>query len=263
VRELPAICPHCEEVILCKSKHPFLQCPECAVAIALSEAATKIEAICENPANIREVILRCIELQKDGKDKVARGILEKLESYHPQNEEVSYLVVRASNYDYVPVKRYLLKFAPSKKQVPFAEEFLDNAMIGNKMEMMDLFKQYIENKIEQKKQREYKILLQEAKEQYTGRSELGQGKLSLFLFFLVGALINIATLPIFIIIDIAFYFYLMIGLSLFGVEMALLFLHNRKYGNRIGMEPKERLVMVAFMCSLLIVVLAMVLGSIY
>jgi len=209
----------------------------------------------------------CISLEKEYGAEVPLQILEKLQSKHPHNESVAFTYVRVSGYRPDLARQYLKTFAPIKKAVPFAADFLDNTMEPANASCAPQFAQYIENKLPADKQKKYKEKLGQLKETYTGSSNSGDGMMLMYAFYVAGAVVNIALAVMFFLLplDIRTMYkigiHIVIMMAVFGIEMLVLFLHNRTYGNRIGIESRERLLLVIFLSSIMVAIGGAIIGA--
>ena len=259
---VPGICTACKEIIVMKSKTPFLACPHCKEVVSGHETITELELACMNPENTQDIISMCLDLEKTySSTEIPVQILELLCSHHPHNEEAAWLVVRMSDFNPIKIKHYLSLFAGTKKVVPWAEDFLKDAMRYKNMEWAGLFENYIDNKLPVKKQGEYRQKLGELRTAYAGRAQRGEGIKLMYVYYVVCSIVNVALFFVFFFTRWALYFYVLMAIGAFAIEIILLFLHNRRYGNRIGMSDRERLLLVIFICTIVVVIGGVFIGA--
>jgi predicted RNA-binding Zn-ribbon protein involved in translation (DUF1610 family) len=248
------ICPVCEDVVAIKKQMLFFGCPHCKQKISTNEARTRLNIICADPVESEEMLKHCVDLEQRYGSEVPLEILLQIQAHHPHNEAVAYSIVRMSGYRSDFVRQYLKNFCPAKKQVPFAEDFLDNTLKPQYAPLVNYFSQYIENKLPESKQKKYRELLNELKNNYVGRSVDGEGMGLMYVYYCVGTALNVGLLILFILLSWAVYFYLMLAVAVFVVEIFVLFLHNKTYGNRLEISPREKIYMIVFLCSIVLAI---------
>ena len=264
VKYTTALCPKCDEIILVRNTLPFVLCAICKQSISTGESIEALGVAIKNPARISDLLTTCIKLGQMYKPVVPLSVLNLIVREYPDNEEASYLIVKYSDYNPIPVKVYLDRCAEiEKKKRPFAEEFLEKTMFAPNMAFVDQFETYIENKLPKDKQATWLKKLREQKEEYIGkRSNSGLSLPFLYAYYVICSLINIGAAVAFIILDWGFLVSGILMALLFIVELGLLWVHNRWYGNRLTLAKVERLLMTIFMCSLPVTLGGVLLGSI-
>ena len=250
------ICPACEDVVVIKKQMLFFACPHCQQKISTNEARTRLAGTCADPADADDMLKHCVDLELRYGPEVPLEILLQIRKYHPHNEAVSYSIVRMSGYKPEYVRQYIKDFSAVKKQVPFAEDFLDNTLIPQYIMLVNHFSQYIENKLPADRQKKYKEKLNEMKVNYVGRSDRteGDGMMLMYVLYSVGAAINVGLLILFILLPLAVYFNIMIAIAAFMVEIFVLFLHNKSYGNRFEISKREKIFLIIFLCSIVVAI---------
>jgi len=250
---LPAICPKCDELILVDKKEAFSQCALCEKTISAHEGIQSLQDYCSIPGNTNEVIERCIKLDEKYGPEVPLSILSIVAQNFPMNEQVAFLMVRMDGYEPLMVRDYLSRFKTSKKKAPFAEEFLDKAMTVRNMEFAGMFEIYIQRLMEHKRQR-YIELMRTLMESYTKVSTSTRALTWLYGFYIGGGLINVAMVLWFIFDSMPLWLHALIAAAVLGVQISFLFLHNRRYGNRVKITDRERLLMTIYMSSIAVAI---------
>ena len=249
----PAICPKCDQFILLKIGKPFLVCPVCEANISAREASMLLDATCANPRRTNEIVAKCLKTQEEYNEiELSLKVLTVLNKHFPQNEEVAYLVVKMSGYASVNVKEYLTSFAETKRSAAFAEEFLAKALKFNNMACAVLFAQYIENKLPTQKQQKWKSQLADMLRVYKGDSSSTKAVSLIYTYYVVFSVVNVAMAVTYVFLHFWFLINVFIALAAFMAEVGLLFWHNKRFGNRMEVSDKERLLMVIFMSSIVL-----------
>jgi hypothetical protein len=263
------ICPKCGEYILLKGNVPFLICPKCVGEVSAKETVALLKKKCNDKDNVNEIIADCIALELQYGQELPFLVLAELADNFPLMEEPNFLVTRLSGYETGTVRVYLERFSGRKsdpRNVPWAEEFLDACLTYGNMEFADQFASYIENKIDSAKKQKYTNKLLELRKQYTARSANPKSTKLLFALYIVSSVLNVALLPLFLFTNFGGFEFLMnlvLAFVTIFIEVALLFWHNKTFGNRLGMGERERLLMVIFMSSWFVAMGASIIGSIY
>jgi len=255
------MCKVCDAFVLAETRTPFVMCPYCAKKVSVEESSEKFDEFISLPANTSVTIAKCLELESAEGVVLPILILGELIDKFPKNEELAFLFVRMMDYDRIAVKNYLTNFKGVRKKQPFAKEFLSEALTVRNMEYVNMFEEYVENKIEGRKKRKYLEIMQELKTAYVG-SAYGDASLGLlYTFFVIAILINLGLTVFFILSNFHLVVYTLLALAVLAIEITLLFLHNRIYGNRLEISETERLLMVAFMSTIVIVVGGVFVGA--
>ena len=261
LRASVGICPVCKKAVLLKRKVLYYTCPFCSSVSSSTASAALLEGMCLDPVKTTQVLKLCIDTEAKHGIDIPTRILDVLQKHHPYNEDIAYMRVRFSKYSYPMVRDYLNAFAGIKRTVPFAEELLDKILRAEYMPWASQILQYIENKLPPSQQKSYKERLNELKSNYIIKPITKAGIYQIFAYYIIGSLVNLVLSIFFIfILDWAIYIFLAMTLGAFFVEIGLLFLHHRAYGNRIDISKNERLLMVIFMCSLMVTICSMVIG---
>ena len=265
-------CPKCHEYLLLKPKTPFLVCPKCGESISAQTAIATVESRCADPNQINAIIAECVALEiKYGPD-LPYMLLAKIADNFPQLESPSYLLVKLSGYEPCMVYQYLKNFAITKSDpvnVPWAESFLDACLDYQYIEFADLFRSYVRNKVRKEKQADYLDKIDDLLREYTPKATDEQGTRRLMLLYRVSSVVNVLLLPLFMVLSgwlatmITFYpiINILIAFAVVCCEVLLMYWHHKVYGSRLIMSQNERLWMVIFMCSMVIAVGAVVIGS--
>lgn len=268
------ICPKCKEYLLLKRNVPFLVCPMCGQSISSGEAMGLLRNKCKDADSINDLIADCIALEMQYGPDLPFMILGEITENFPKMESPAYLITKMTGYEVAAVRLYLQTFASVKSEpgnVPWAEEFLDNCLNYRNMEFADLFLAYIENKIRPDKQAFYRDKVVQLRKEYTFKASNPRSTKWLLALYGGASVLNVLLFPVFMLLSgvlsplITMYYAVNLSIAIFVVcaEVGLLFLHNKIYGNRLGMSDKERLWMVIFLASMVFVLGAAVMGSIW
>jgi predicted RNA-binding Zn-ribbon protein involved in translation (DUF1610 family) len=247
------ICAKCNEYILLKDGVPFLVCPMCGATIGFREATEKLNQKCANPDTVHGVIADSIALEVDYGAELPYRILTVVCEHFPRMEEPAYLLVRLSSYEPVLVKVYLEEYSDIKSDkgnVPWAEDFLDTIITYGNMDIADSIVKYIDNKLPQSKKQKYFDRVEKLKKEYTTRASDPKSTKLLYILYIVGACLNILILPALMLTNLGVLLTFLIAMALVSVEMGFMYWHNRVWGNRLGVEGREKLLMVLFLCSM-------------
>jgi hypothetical protein len=260
------ICPKCNEYILLKENIPFLICPCCSGTISNRECRAFLEKRCGDKDKVHGVIADCIALEINYGKELPFMVLTVLCDNFPRMEEPAFLLVKLSDFDWSITRTYLETFSEIKSNsdnVPWAAEFLDEAITYRSMEFADFFVQYIENKLEENKKQKYLDKVERLRKEYTDKASNPKSTKLLFALYIASSIINVLTLPLFIFTDMFYLINISIAVILVMAEIGFMFLHNKVFGNRLSMDERERLFMVIFMCSLFFALGSGIIGSIY
>ena len=257
-----ARCPKCEKLLLCELSDVFVQCPHCEKNISVEESVELLQQICSNPALTSEILARCLEIERRHGPQLPLLVLSVVEEAFPLNEEVAFIILKISGFQSVLVRSYLSRFKNSKKKHPFAEDFLQEALTVRNMEFSPLFEEYIRAKLPPKRQQRYFELMRELRETYSKTSEGGRALTLLYIFYISAATLNLAMVVTFILVSWPLYVYAIIALFVLSVQISLLFLHNRAFGNRLKIADLEHLLMVIYMSSIAVAIGGTFLGRI-
>ena len=267
-------CPKCHEYLLLKPNTPFLVCPKCGEAISAQAANAIVESRCADANQINAVIAECVALEMKYGPDLPYMLLAKIVNNFPHLEKPAYLLVKLSGFDAGLTYEYLKTFAGTKSDpanVPWAESFLDSCLDYTMIDAAELFRSYVRNKVRRERQEHYLNLIDQLVKEYAGKSNNPQAAKWLMTLYGVSSVINVALLPIMMMISGALspvfrmYFVVNILLSLATVslEVLLIFVHHRIYGNRLNISQVERLFMVIFLSSMVFAVGSVVMGSIW
>ena len=257
---LPAICSKCDELIICDKRDAFSQCPLCEKTISAHESIQSLRDYCAIPANTNDVIERCLRIEQVYGPELPLSILSILAESFPFNEHVAFLIVRMTNYDQQIVKNYLTRFKNHKKKAPFAEEFLEKAMVVRNMEFANLFEEYIE-RLPSYKQDRYVKLMRELYQSYIKVATSSPALSFLYGFYVIGGLLNFGMMLWFILDNMPLWMHAIIAAGVLGLQICFLFVHNRRFGNRVKISDRERLIMVIYMSSIVIAIGGVFLGT--
>lgn len=257
----PGVCPKCRQYIFLKEGLPLLMCPLCDESVSSYESSQLFEVAVSNPQKANQVIAACLKMEAEYGPDMALSILDRMAENFPKNEEVAYLCVKMSGFELERVREYLEQFANTKKLVAFANDFLEGALSFKTLADRELFYQYIENKLPEKDKSKWRQKLVDMYEIYAADSKNPVARVSLYIYYFICTLINIASIFAFVIIDMHFLVAILAVVGLFFVEIGILFLHHRKFGDRFDISPVERLLMVIFMCSIAAAMGGMFIGA--
>ena len=258
----PALCPKCEKLILVSKKDVFVTCPLCRENISGDEGYTKLKDWIGDPKNVNDVIALCLELEDNYGPEVSTAILVLAEASFPLNEQIAWLNLKFQDYEPMHIKNHLSRFAKikAKKYQPWAEEFLQNAMVVKNMEFADMFGHYIDNKILTKRKNEYKEMLAQMRAAYTKTSTGNPALFTLYAFYSISSLVNVGMMVWFLFMRFPIWAYPLIAIGVMAVQLFIFFLHNRIFGNRENMSDRERMFMVTYMSSIAIAIGGVFLG---
>jgi predicted RNA-binding Zn-ribbon protein involved in translation (DUF1610 family) len=260
------ICTKCEEYILLKDGVPFLVCPMCGATVGYREATEVLGKKCADAKQVHEVVADCIVLEAAYGPELPFMILADVCDNFPRMEEPAYMLVRLSAYNAMVVKTYLESFADIKsdaRNIPWAEEFLDAVVTYRNMEMADLLIRFIENKVKDEKKKEYLDKVNGLRKEYVSRAADPKSTKLLFALYITASVLNILALPIFMLIPWGILPCFSCSVVLVCIQMGFMFWHNKAFGNRLSITPRERLFMVIFMCSMFFALGSGVIGGIY
>lgn len=260
---LPALCNKCGFLILVDERTPFAECPQCKKAVVVEDAVAELEEFCKIPANTNDIILRCLEIEAQYGPELPRAVLAIIAYNFPTNEEIVFLIVRFSDYKPQLVQNYLSRFSKDKKQVPWANEFLNKALTVRNMEYADLFQTYIDNKVKKTHRARYIELLRTLKESYTKISNSSSAIALLHIFFAVFATINFSLLFVLLFTAMAFWANVLIVFGVLCLQISIMFLHNKIFGTRVKISQRERVFLTVYMSSLVVAIGAAFLGSLF
>ncbi len=267
-------CPKCHEYLLLKQNTPFLVCPKCGETISAQAANAIVENRCADPDQINSIIAECVALEMVYGPDLPYMLLAKIVNNFPLLEKPAYLLTKLSGYNAGLVYDYLKNFAETKSDpinVPWAESFLDNCLDYTMIDAADLFRSYVRNKVRKENQARYLDKIDQMVKEYTAKADNPNSTKWLLTLYSVSTALNVALFPIMMLISgwlspiFGFYFIVNIalGLAVVSVEVLLMFIHHKVYGNRLNMSQTERLLMIIFLSSMAFAVGAVVMGSIW
>jgi hypothetical protein len=152
-------------------------------------------------------------------------------------------------------------FATVSGTQPFAADFLDRVLEPKNMGMLPLFTKYVDNKLPPNVQKKYRETLDLLKGEYLNGPGAGEGMRLLYVYYTAGSLINAGLVILFMLLNLHFAFNVLIAMVVFCVELILLFLHNRSFGNRIGIAARERVFLAVFLSSVPLAIAGVVIGA--
>jgi predicted RNA-binding Zn-ribbon protein involved in translation (DUF1610 family) len=244
------VCTHCGNVVDIKKKTLYFECDRCHQIIVSSDAIKNLDELCTAPKFIEEMLGKALELEEQNEIEKALGIIAALRAHHEYNEQIAFTHVRMSGYDVLVVGQYLKTFAAVKGEKPFAAEFLDNVMDMRYIMLLPQLIAFADNKLPSNQKRKYRGTLEGMRLEYTSGTSNENGINVMYAYYITASVINAILFVVFFIVHIHFAFHLLILLGAFAVEFFLLFLHNRVYGNRLGISDFERILMLVFMSSI-------------
>ena len=259
------VCTRCSEYILLKENIPFVVCPKCTGNVSGREAAEALKVKCNDKDKINDIIADCIALEVQYGPKLPFMVLAMVADNFPRMESPAYLLVKLAGFDTASVRMYLDAFAGVKsdpKNVPWAKEFLDNAVAYRNMEFAPLFVSYIENKLGKDDKEKYLNKVDKLKKEYTVKSDSPEAVRLLMMLYVISAVVNVLLLPFFLLTDFHFGLNILIAIAFVCAEVGLMSWHHKVFGNKLGMTDRERLWMTVFMCSLFFAFGAGIIGSV-
>jgi len=166
-----------------------------------------------------------------------------------------------SGYDPGIVRYYLSTFAEVKGEKPWSIEFLDHAMQRQNMSQHSLFARYIVNKLPANKQKEYLARLAGHKEEFTKGVGSGDGIMVMYFLYAAGTLINVGLIVFVFTVNLMIAFNVLIAAAVFGIQMLAIFMHNRIYGNRLGISNNELVLLCMFLSSIAAAIGGVIIGG--
>lgn len=268
------ICPKCHEYLLLKQKTPFLICPRCGETISAQAANAIVEKRCADPEQVNSIIAECVTLEMQYGPELPYMLLAKVVDNFPRLEKAYYLLVKMSGYEPGNVYEYLKNFAHVKSDpinVPWAESFLDTCLDFHMIDAADLFRSYVYNKIRKDRQEHYLNLIDKLVKEYTAKAADPNSTKWLMTLYTVSSVINVLLFPIMMILSgwlskfTSLYFAanIVLGMAVVSLEVFLMYIHHKVYGNRLTMSRYEQLWMVIFLSSMVFAVGSVVMGSIW
>jgi len=154
-------------------------------------------------------------------------------------------------------------FAEAGGIKPFAQDVLDNIMGDEFMMMTPQIEKYIANKLHPSMRKQYREKLGEIKCQYTsGARENQSGIYLMYAFYILCGALNIAMSCLMMwVMGLDMVWLLLITLAILCSEFTALFIHNRVFGQRIGIPIHEQYMMIMFMCSIPLIIGAAIIGG--
>lgn len=267
-------CPKCHEYLLMKQNMPFLICPKCGETISAQSANAIVERRCADADQINAVIAECVALEIKYGPELPFMLLSKIVANFPHLESPAYLLIKLAGYEMGLVYDYLKTFSSIKsepKNVPWAESFLDNCLSFQTIEFADLFRSYVRNKVRAEKQQFYLDKIETLVKEYTNKSSSPNSTKWLITLYVVSSVVNVLLFPVMMLISgwmsqfFSFYFIVntVLALAVISLEILLMVIHHKIYGNRLNISQTERLCMVIFMSSMVFAMGAVVMGSIW
>ena len=247
------VCTKCNEYILLKDGVPFLVCPMCGASVGFREATAKLDKRCANKDTVHAVVADAIALELSYGAELPFRILTTVSENFPRMEEPAYLLVRLSGYERNLVHIYLEQFGEIKSDsgnVSWAADFLDTIIVYGNMDMADLIIQYIENKLPQNKRQPYLDRVKHLREEYVAKAADPKSTKLLFAIYITSSILNVLILPLLMMTPLGILLSFLVAMGLVTAEMGFMFWHNKVWGNRLGVEGKEKLWMVIFLCSM-------------
>ncbi|MCQ2381819.1 MAG: hypothetical protein MJ054_00775 [Clostridia bacterium] len=267
-------CPKCHEYLLLKQNTPFLICPKCGETISAQAANAIVESRCQDASQVNAIIAECVALEIKYGPELPYMLLSKIVTNFPHLEKPAYLLVKLSGFESGLVYEYLKTFAGTKSEpinVPWAESFLDNCIDYTMIDAADLLRSYVRNKVRKEKQSHYLDLIDQLVKEYTSKTDKPNSTKWLMAIYTISSVINIALFPLMMILSgwlsqifhMYFIVNILIGLGVISLEVLMIFIHHKIYGNRFNISQTERLWMVIFMSTMVFAVGAVVMGSIW
>lgn len=262
--EQAGLCTQCNGAVLIKPKLKYFYCPHCTNPVSSNEAVTHLDTLCSSPAKTGEIMKTCLDLERQHGPFVPIQILSVLEKHQPFNENVAFTLVRMSGYAQNVVSIYLSKFAQIKKEVPFASEFLDNVLKPEFTPMVNKLSEYIENKLPDNQKRRFKQQLADMKSAYVNRKEIStSGLILLYGYYAFGTVVNLILSACFMwVFNLQLVINIFILMFAFLLEIGMLFMHYKVYGNRLGIQKTERILLTIFSSSIIISIGSLVIGAV-
>ena len=229
-------------------------CPLCSESISARETIAELDTVCGNGKKLQENIAKAVKLETMYGPELPYHVLLILAEKFPSNEDVGYLLVKMSDYSPHNIRTYLSSFASARKQVTWAEDFLEQTLTYKNMNFADFFEQYIKNKLPEERKRVWTEKFREMRANYTPDNIENRNKPYLYSVYITSSIINVFLLFFLMIMDLGFFANIAIVVSILFVEVAMIYIHGKKFGDRVQMDSIERLLLVIFMSSLVIAV---------
>ena len=155
--------------------------------------------------------------------------------------------------------------------MPWAESFLDNCLDYSSIDAADLFRSYVLNKVRKEKQAYYLELIDQLVKEYTDKGVSPKSTKWLMTLYTVSSAVNVLLLPIMMLLsgwlsqifDFYFAVNIVLAIAVISIEILLVFIHHKIYGNRLNISQTERLWMVIFMSTMVFAVGSSIMGSIW
>ena len=260
-RAIVGMCPNCSNIVAVMKQVLIVECEACGQSYPLRQGISTLESACTAPGSVDDIIALCLQLEEEVDILVPLGIMAVLKQPHPYNEQVAFIYTRMGGYAPQDIKGYLETFAAISGEKPWALEFLERAMQPRNMHHFSLFKVFIDNKIPPNKQKECHARLNFFKDEYTSGVGEGDGVPSMYVFYTIGALINIGLFVLFVAVDMRLIFNTLIAMGAFTAEIGFLFVHNKMYGNRLNMNRRELMFLCIFLSSIAVAVAGVLIGA--
>ena len=250
--QIVGMCPNCANVVTVNKKALLVACEDCGHTASLRQAVAVLQELCEDPTAINNVIDIAFDMNEKDNSEIALSIITLLKQYHPYNEEAMFAYVYLSGYGRQAVREYLNTFSQVKSQKVWAEEFIERLIQLEFMFLHTQIAQFITAKFPPAKQREYMSRLDSMKQEYTKGAKFGQtdGMISMYALYIIGTALNIGMIVLLLMTDFMFIINVLIAFAVFTVEIGALFIHNRIFGNRLGMSENELFFLVMFLASI-------------
>jgi len=212
----------------------------------------ELDVICADQKLLNDNIAHCLRLEEKFGPQLPLHILTAVSRHFPANEDVAYLVVKFAGYSFVSVRQYLISFAKQKSKPAFAETFLEKTLTFKNMGLVDLFEEFIRNKLDGRTRTRWAEKLAEMRAEYKPSGIENRAVGLMYAFYTVFAVLNLGLTALFIFIKWDFLLSIVVGVGALFVQAFILYLHNKKYGARMELSERERLFMVVLMCTMVI-----------
>jgi hypothetical protein len=247
---LMGMCPECNNILALKKRSLFCQCDNCGSTVAVRDAGNYLGDMCTEPTYADKVMELCLDLEEKGETEKALGVIAVLAQNHPYDEDIAFTYARMSGYEIGAVRLLLERFSNKKGEAGYAQEILDNIMDMPYIMLVPMMVTFAQNRLNAKLRPKYIEVLESLRAEYTeGMKNENSGINSIYAFYVAGGVLNVLMIVLLYFLGAHLAVNLILVLVLFAVEFSLLYLHNRIYGNRLGIEKIEKYLMLVFMCS--------------
>lgn len=248
---IPAKCDKCDDIVLIRGGIPLATCTECKQHMEVDVSVENFEQYIKDKKNLENVIGGALLAFKEGDKQYAYYVLAKIHELYPNNEAVAYQVIRVSGFDNTNAMQYLKKYCENTEKVPFAEDFLSACLTVKNAGSVDLFKKYINSKLEGRRKEVWLKKLEAVQTEWVKRAN-SKGSyywmlvimglcIALNIVGMVGAFTFLKSLEFLVLFSIA--------LIVVALEYGALYLHKAIFGNRTDSTKQEKVLSIIWVAT--------------